>query len=250
MILIYLFLIPLCINVSILNIERMYLFNENCEKKNTNHFSIILYLNQLNNLKNLFAKDIFEIKIESKNLDEITFKCDLYNSSSFMNSFIRCKLKEQFVSNSYSTFYFRKENFEKSFIVIFEGESFNFTLKILDHIFYSEMIKNIKTNKNSFEYIFNYKISYTIITIPIAFSLDNGYTYPTIVAMTSILENAFNRTKYDFYILHSPNFLEENKNKIKNFEKKYRCSINFINMTDQFKTAKLSKKRINSSSLL
>ena len=112
------------------------------------------------------------------------------------------------------------------------------------------MIKNIKTNKNSFEYIFNYKISYTIITIPIAFSLDNGYTYPTIVAMTSILENAFNRTKYDFYILHSPNFLEENKNKIKNFEKKYRCSINFINMTDQFKTAKLSKKRINSSSLL
>ena len=204
----------------------------------------MLYLNQLNNLKNLFAKDIFEIKIESKNLEELIFKCDLYNSSSFMNPFIKCKLKQKFVSNSYSTFYFRKEHFEKSFIVHFEGEIFNFTLKILDHIFYSEMIKNIKTNKNSFQYIFNYKMSYTIITIPIAFSLDNGYTYPTIVAMTSILENAFNRTKYDFYVLRSPNFLEENKNKIKNFEKKYRCSINLINMTVQFKTAKLTKKRI------
>ena len=133
---------------------------------------------------------------------------------------------------------------KKVFIIQFEGEIFNIALKILDHIFYSEMIKNIKTNRKSFEYIFNYKMSYTNITIPIAFSLDNGYTYPTIVAMTSILENAFNRTKYDFYILHSPNFSEENKNKIKNFEKKYRCSINFINMTDQFKTAKLSKKRI------
>jgi len=56
-------------------------------------------------------------------------------------------------------------------------------------------------------------MSYTIIIIPIAFSLDNGYTFPTIVSMTSILENAFNRTKYDFYVLRSPNFLEENKNK-------------------------------------
>lgn len=75
------------------------------------------------------------------------------------------------------------------------------------------MIKNIKTNRKSFEYIFNYKISYTIITISIAFSSDNGHTHPIIVAMTSFLENAFNRTKCDFYILHSPDFSDENKNK-------------------------------------
>ena len=244
MIVIYLFLISLSHNSLILNIDEIYLFNEYKEKNNTNNFSIILYLNQINDLNNIFAEDIFEIKIESKNFEELTFKCDLYNSTSLMNSFIKCKLKEKLVSNSYNIFYFRKEHFEKSFIVHFEGKIYNFTLKILDHIFYSEMIKNIKTNKHSFEYIFNYKMSYTIITIPIAFSLDNGYFYPTIVSITSILENAFNRTKYEFYILHSPDFLEENKNKIKNFEKKYRCSINFINMTDEFKTATLNKKRI------
>jgi len=64
-----------------------------------------------------------------------------------MNPFIKCKLKEKLFSNSYSTFYFRKENFEKSFNVHFEGEIFNFTLKILEYIFYSEMIKNIKQIK-------------------------------------------------------------------------------------------------------
>ena len=190
MLVIYFFLIPLCLNTLILNIAEIYLFKENCEKNNTNDFSIIVNLNQKNYSQNIFGKDIFEINIESKNLEELTFKCDLYYSTSLMNPFIKCKLKDKFVFNSYNTFYFRKEHFEKSFIVNFEENNFNFTLKILDHIFYSEMIKNIKTNRKSFDYIFNYKISYSNISIPIAFSLDDGYIYPTIVAITSILENA------------------------------------------------------------
>ena len=51
----------------------------------------ILYSNQINNLKNLFAKNISEIKIESINLEELSFKCDLYNSTSFINLFIKCQ---------------------------------------------------------------------------------------------------------------------------------------------------------------
>jgi hypothetical protein len=44
-------------------------------------------------------KIFYEINIESKNLEELTFKCDLYNSSSLMNPFIKCKLKENIFFN-------------------------------------------------------------------------------------------------------------------------------------------------------
>ena len=56
--------------------------------------------------------------------------------------------------------------------------------------------------------------------IPIAMALDDGYTYPTIVAMTSILENAAKETKYDFYIMHPGEFNDENKMKLKNLGRK------------------------------
>ncbi len=75
--------------------------------------------------------------------------------------------------------------------------------------------------------------------IPIAMALDDGYTYPTIVAMTSILENAAKETKYDFYIMHPGEFSEENKGKLKSLSKKYRnkCSVNLINMENKYKNA-------------
>ena len=75
--------------------------------------------------------------------------------------------------------------------------------------------------------------------IPIAMALDDGYTYPTMVAMASILENAAKGTKYDFYIMHPGEFNDENKVKIKNLGRKYRnkCSISFINMEDKYKNA-------------
>ena len=37
--------------------------------------------------------------------------------------------------------------------------------------------------------------------IAIAYGLDNQYTYPTIVSITSILENASSHTYYIFYLL-------------------------------------------------
>ncbi len=74
--------------------------------------------------------------------------------------------------------------------------------------------------------------------ISIAMALDDGYLYPTIVAMTSIMENANKNTKYDFYVMHPPEFKTENKEKLKTLEEKYsRCHINLINMGSQYKNA-------------
>ena len=84
------------------------------------------------------------------------------------------------------------------------------------------------------------------MNIPITMSLDNEYIYPTIVSITSILENAFKETKFTFYILHPDNFTEINKEKLKSFEKKYfkKCKFNFINMKNKYiKLKKLKKIR-------
>ena len=87
-------------------------------------------------------------------------------------------------------------------------------------------------------FFFRDKIFKRNVTIPIAMALDDGYVYPTIVAMTSMLENASKGTKYDYYIMHPAEFKEENKEKIKSLEKKYpRCSVNLIDMEDKFKNA-------------
>lgn len=75
-------------------------------------------------------------------------------------------------------------------------------------------------------------------SIPIAMGLDDGYLYPTIVAMTSVLENANNGREYDFYIMHPDEFKEESKNKIKSLENKYSsCKIKFLNMKSMYKSA-------------
>ena len=84
---------------------------------------------------------------------------------------------------------------------------------------------------------FNFKNSKVII--PIAMSLDDRYFYPIIVALTSIMENSYSSTNYIFYIMHPSEFSIENKKKIQSLEKKYnRCSFKFIDMKEQFKTAK------------
>ncbi len=73
-------------------------------------------------------------------------------------------------------------------------------------------------------------------TIPIAMSLDDNYTYPTIVAMTSILENAKEETKYDFYMLVPGEFRKSNREKIMKLKDRYKnCEINIINMRKKFK---------------
>ena len=81
--------------------------------------------------------------------------------------------------------------------------------------------------------------------IPISMSLDDGYIYPTLVAITSIMENSNLMKKYLFYILHSPDFKNENQIKLKHLEKKYNgCIIFLINMSNnfQFINATVSKE--------
>ena len=78
--------------------------------------------------------------------------------------------------------------------------------------------------------------------IPIAMAADNNYTYPLIVAMTSILENKNPDTKIDFYVMLSGDFLDENKAKIMSLQNKYdHCHITLIDMKDKLKDVYISR---------
>ena len=76
------------------------------------------------------------------------------------------------------------------------------------------------------------------LTVSIAMALDDGYTYPTIVAITSMMETKNSDTHYDYYIMHPGEFKDENKEKLKSLEKKYpSCKINLIDMQNKYKNA-------------
>lgn len=78
--------------------------------------------------------------------------------------------------------------------------------------------------------------------IPIAMAADNNYTYPLIVAMTSILDNKNPDTKIDFYVMLSGDFLDENKAKIMSLQNKYdHCRITLIDMKDKAKNMHTSR---------
>ena len=82
--------------------------------------------------------------------------------------------------------------------------------------------------KSFYSRLINHKIG-------IAYGLDNQYTYPTIVSMTSILENGSSHTYYIFYLLvDKKTFKKENKEKFVNLERTYeRCEINIIEISDE-----------------
>ena len=69
-----------------------------------------------------------------------------------------------------------------------------------------------------------------------SYSLDNGYIFPTLVSMTSLVINAGNNTFYNIYVLASPDFTEKNKEILMSVEKNYtdHCKIFFINMGNKF----------------
>lgn len=90
----------------------------------------------------------------------------------------------------------------------------------------NKTLKNDTTNEES-------------VTIPIAMAADNNYTYPTIVSITSILENANKNTEIKVYLMHPGDFKNENKEKISSLQTKYKSfKVEFINMEDKFKNAK------------
>ena len=71
--------------------------------------------------------------------------------------------------------------------------------------------------------------------VGIAYGLNNQYTYPTLVSMTSILENSSSHTYYIFYILvDEKTFKNNNKQILTSLEKKYdRCEVNIIEISDE-----------------
>ena len=79
--------------------------------------------------------------------------------------------------------------------------------------------------------------------ISVAYGLDNKYTYPTLVSMISILENASKFTFYTFYLLVEKNiFKSQNKDKFMHLEEKYdRCKVNILELTNE----NLSNARTN-----
>ena len=70
-----------------------------------------------------------------------------------------------------------------------------------------------------------------------SYALNNGYVYPTLVSMTSLVINAGNNTFYNIYILVSSDFKEESKNILMSVEKNYtnHFKIIIINMGNKFK---------------
>lgn len=75
-------------------------------------------------------------------------------------------------------------------------------------------------------------------SIPIAMALDDGYTYPTIVAITSMMESKTSKSVYDYYIMHPGEFSEDSKAKLKSLGEKYSdCKINLIDMGQEYKDA-------------
>ena len=82
------------------------------------------------------------------------------------------------------------------------------------------------------------------LVISCAYALDNAYVYPTLVAMTSLAENAGKNTFYDIYIMINNDFTEENKKVLKSVENNHldHCEVIFINMGNKYKIADTNKK--------
>jgi lipopolysaccharide biosynthesis glycosyltransferase len=70
--------------------------------------------------------------------------------------------------------------------------------------------------------------------IPVVLSADNNYGPQMYITMLSILKNSNVDTRYDFYLLVSPNFEKRYKYFILELGDQYGCKINFIDMGSAF----------------
>lgn len=220
----FLFVIVFCtsLNNIPLYIENIYLSNIKFNEKFINDFVIILDIKGKNIPKNIITYNVFKIILESENIKEkerkIIFECNFFGPTNSSNSYFQCLLKSKIESNIKGNFYFREEHFERSFTLKYEKLLYHYSLEILKPTYCFGMIRNFLKFKNLFDLKFNFKNSKVII--PIAMALDDGYTFPTIVAITSIMENSYSYTNYIFYIMHPLKFSIENKKKIQSLEKK------------------------------
>lgn len=77
--------------------------------------------------------------------------------------------------------------------------------------------------------------------INIAMATDDNYVYPTLVAISSILEHSKENEVYNFYVLLSGNVQKNSKENILSLQNKYRnCKLNLIEMNDYSSKCKTS----------
>ena len=232
----FLSLLQLYICQYVLNIEQIYILNENIlQNKN---FSIIFNIKHIFP-KNLYINNIFEIELESQNSEEsnkkIVFECHLFYGKLYQNdTYLKCKLKEKSLLNVKGPFYFRNEHFKKCYMIENKKKTLNISFEMLEEIFYIGMIKIVSNSRNIFGFECNFRFSNIII--PISMSLDDNYVYPTIVSITSLMLNSNSIYKYIFYIMHPSNLSKKNLLILKSLEKKYKnkCSIQLINMHEKY----------------
>lgn len=73
-------------------------------------------------------------------------------------------------------------------------------------------------------------------TINIAFATDNNFVYPTLVSMTSVLENKNINSKINFYILLSDSIAKEDQQTLLNTQEDYEnCQVNIIDMKNSYR---------------
>ena len=77
-------------------------------------------------------------------------------------------------------------------------------------------------------------------TIPIVMATDDGYTYPTLVSMNSIMETKERDVFIKFYVMIPGNMSWENKERFKNFKNLYKkgCTVDIVDMKDKFSYVK------------
>lgn len=128
---------------------------------------------------------------------------------------------------------------------LFKKNKLNKLFFIIIFIFFI-IQKTSKDDINIEPFEINFKYNKYFNYIPISYGLNNNNFYPTLISITSILENANNSTFYIFYLLVSKfkkNFSNKNKLKFKYLENNYKkCKINIIEINDNiFKYAKINR---------
>ena len=82
--------------------------------------------------------------------------------------------------------------------------------------------------------------------IPVVLSSDNKVFFGLATVIVSMLENAYEDTFYDIYVLCTDTVTNENKNKLVELKNKYdKFSLSFMDMKDTFKNIPVTHKDVN-----
>ena len=138
------------------------IYTQNIDEYGCSDNDITLYFNIISGQsipENLKEENVFNINIQSENLNEIEkiiFNCDLFGPTNSEDAFIKCNLKDKIPKYYKSDFYFKKIDFDKSFSMNYENELLNFTLDIMEQPNIIGQIKQCKNNPNKKFIKFNF----------------------------------------------------------------------------------------------